>query len=43
MHRFAVAWDDPRKKSGIVPPEGYDWKPGFAGKYHNFCELPEDI
>ncbi len=43
MHRFAVAWDDPREKSGIVPPEGYDWTPGFAGKYHNFRELPEDI
>ncbi len=43
MHRFAVAWDDPRVKSGIVHPEGYDWTPVFAGKYHNFCELPEDI
>ncbi len=43
MHRFAVAWDDPREKSGIVQPEGYDWMPGFTGKYHNFCELPEDI
>ena len=43
MHQYAVAWDDPRSKGGIVRPENYDWKPGFAGKYHNFCALPDDI
>ena len=43
MHPFAVAWDDPRPKGGMVRPEGYDWKPGFAGKYHNFCQLPDEI
>lgn len=43
MHPFSVAWDDPRSKGGMVRPENYDWKPGFAGKYHNFCQLPEDI
>ena len=43
MHSFAVAWDDPREKSGIVHPDGYDWNSAFAGKYYNFCELPDDI
>ncbi len=43
MHPFSVAWDDPRNKGGMVRPENYDWKPGFAGKYHSFCELPDDI
>lgn len=43
MHRLAVAWDDPRVKSGVVHPEGFNWQPGFFGKYHNFCELPTDM
>ncbi len=43
MHRLAVAWDDPRAKSGVVHPEGFKWQSGFFGKYHNFCELPNDI
>lgn len=43
MHPFAVAWDDPRSKSGMVRPEGYDWNSIFAGKYHNFCQLPDEI
>jgi len=43
MHRFAVAWNDSRAKSGVVHPEGFNWQPGFFGKYHNFCELPSDI
>ena len=43
MHRYAVAWDDPRSKDGIVRPENYDWKPGIAGKHYNFCALPDDI
>lgn len=47
MYRFAVAWGDPRAKSTVVQAEGYDRNsPFFApffGKYHNFCELPDDI
>lgn len=43
MHRLAVAWDDPRSKSGMVHPEGFNWQPGFWGMYHNFTELPDDI
>lgn len=43
MHRLAVAWDDPRVISEVVHPEGFNWQPGFWGKYDNFCELPKDI
>lgn len=43
MHYRAVAWDDQRVKSGRVLPQNYTWQPGFAGKYINFCQLPEDI
>lgn len=43
MHRYAVARDDTRCKGGRIVPKDYDWKPGFGGKYHNFCKLPEDI
>lgn len=42
MHPFSVGWDDSRNKGGMVRPENYDWKPGFAGKYYNFCELPNE-
>ena len=43
MHRHAVAWDDPRSKSGLVQPKDYKWNSPFFGKYHNFCEIPEDF
>lgn len=43
MHRLAVAWDDPRVKSGVVYPERYDCQLGFIGKYHNYCDLPDDV
>lgn len=43
MHHMAKAWDDTRCKGGIVLPKDYDEKPGFGGKYYNFCELPDDI
>ena len=42
MHPFSVAWDDPRSKGGIVRPENYNRKPGYAGKYYNFCGLPDE-
>ena len=43
MQRLAVAWDDPRAKSGVIHPEGFSWQTGFFGKYHIFCELPCEI
>ena len=43
MHRLAVAWDDPRAKSGLVQPKDYKWNSPFFGKYHNFCEIPDDF
>lgn len=43
MHPFAVAWNDSRQKTAVVQPKNYQWDSPFYGKYHNFCELPEDI
>lgn len=41
-HSRAVDWDDKRCKGGIVRPEGYTCGAGYAGKYYNFQELPDD-
>lgn len=43
VHWLAVAWDDPRQKSGLIQPQGRELGSPFYGKYHNFCELPEDV
>lgn len=41
MHSKAVEWNIRLQQIGTVLPEEYNSI--YAGKYYNFCELPEDI
>lgn len=43
MHSLAVDWDETRQKSAFIKSAGYNYNGGYAGKLHNFSELPQDI
>ena len=43
MHSLAVDWDETRQKSAFIKSASYNYNGGYAGKLHNFSELPQDI